>query len=67
MLEAIAICEELSGKKLNHLYSEDNRSGDHIWYISDVRKFQNHYPEWQYKYNLRDILEDIYNAQTQRF
>ncbi|MBD2464222.1 NAD-dependent epimerase/dehydratase family protein [Oscillatoria sp. FACHB-1407] len=67
MLEAIAICEELSGKKLNYVYSEDNRSGDHIWYISDVRKFQSHYPQWHYKYNLRDILEDIYNAQAQRF
>ncbi|MDX2212964.1 MAG: NAD-dependent epimerase/dehydratase family protein [Oculatellaceae cyanobacterium bins.114] len=67
MLEAIATCEAISGKKLNYAYSEDNRSGDHIWYISDVRKFQSHYPQWHYKYNLQDILEDIYNAQTQRF
>ncbi|KGF72011.1 NAD-dependent epimerase [Neosynechococcus sphagnicola sy1] len=66
MLEAIAICEELSGKKLQYSYTEDNRSGDHIWYISDVGKFQSHYPEWQYKYNLRDILVDIYQAQVSR-
>lgn len=66
MLEAIAICEELSGKNLDYTYTDDNRSGDHIWYISDVRKFQSHYPSWQYKYSLRDILEDIYFAQVNR-
>jgi CDP-paratose 2-epimerase len=67
MLEAIGICEELAGKKLDYTYTDDNRSGDHIWYISDVRKFQNHYPDWQYKYSLRNILEDIYEAQSSRF
>lgn len=66
MLEAITICEDLAGKKLNYNYTEENRSGDHIWYISDVRKFQSQYPQWQYKYNLRDILEDIYTAQAVR-
>ena len=66
MLEAIAICENLSDNKLNYTYTDDNRSGDHIWYISDVRKFQSHYPEWHYKYNVQDILKDIYNAQLSR-
>lgn len=66
MLEAIALCEELSGKKLQYSYAEDNRSGDHIWYISDVRKFQAHYPEWKYEYDLKTILRDIYNAQVAR-
>lgn len=66
MLEAIAICEELSGKKLQYTYAEDNRSGDHIWYISDVRKFQLHYPDWQYQYDLPAILKDIYTAQVTR-
>jgi len=62
MLEAIAIGEELSGNKLDYTYLEDNRVGDHIWYISDVRKFQGHYPDWSYQYNQRDILEEIYRA-----
>ncbi|MGI0489611.1 NAD-dependent epimerase/dehydratase family protein [Pantanalinema rosaneae CENA516] len=66
MLEAIAICEELAGKKLEYTYAEDNRAGDHIWYISDVRKFQAHYPDWQYQYDLQTILKDIYLAQTAR-
>jgi CDP-paratose 2-epimerase len=66
MLEAITICEELSGRKLDYSYTDDNRSGDHIWYVSDVHKFQSHYPDWYYKYDLRRILEDICIAQTER-
>jgi CDP-paratose 2-epimerase len=66
MLEAISICEEISGMKLEYTYTEDNRSGDHIWYISDVRKFQSHFPQWHYKYKLRSIFEEIYTAQTSR-
>lgn len=66
MVEAIAICETLAGKKLQYSYAENNRSGDHIWYISDVRKFQSHYPEWKYEYNLDMILQDIYHAQVAR-
>lgn len=62
MLEAIEICEQLSGKKLNHTYVEDNRIGDHIWYISDVRRFQSHYPNWKYRYGLNDILKEIHAA-----
>ena len=62
MLEAIEICEELSGKKLDWTYVEDNRIGDHIWWISDVRRFQEHYPGWQYRYDLRGILREIHAA-----
>lgn len=66
MLEAIAICEELTDRKLSYTYTDKNRSGDHIWYISDVQKFKSHYPEWDYNYNIRNILEEIYEAQLRR-
>jgi CDP-paratose 2-epimerase len=71
MLEAIALCEEVSGRKLNWNYSDTNRIGDHIWYVSDVRAFQSDYPEWSYKYDLRAIIEANYQgwcnrAQTSR-
>ena len=62
MLEAIALCEEISGRKLPWEYVEDNRIGDHIWWISDVRKFREHYPEWDFRYGLREILEEIHAA-----
>jgi CDP-paratose 2-epimerase len=66
LLEAKAICERMTSKKLNSEYCEENRSGDHIWYISDVRKFQSHYPVWKYKYATEGILQDIYSAQVGR-
>src|SRR5438067_2484529 len=62
MLEAIALCEEISGRKLTWSYEEANRIGDHIWWISDVGKFQKHYPTWEFRYSLREILEEIHRA-----
>ena len=62
MLEAITRCEQISGKILDWTYLEDNRIGDHIWWISDVRRFQAHYPAWQYRYDLRGILTEIHTA-----
>ncbi|MCK6694443.1 MAG: NAD-dependent epimerase/dehydratase family protein, partial [Thermoanaerobaculia bacterium] len=57
--EAIAICEEITGNKMNCHYSGENRIGDHIWYISDVRKFRAHYPGWEYRFGVREILESL--------
>lgn len=61
ILEAINMCEEISGEKIKTTYVDKNRIGDHIWWISDNSKFQSHYPEWKFKYSLKDILIDIYN------
>ncbi len=66
MLEAIKLSEKIAGKKLNWSYSETNRIGDHIWWISDVSKFKDHYPKWGYKYDLKDILEQINDGLTSR-
>ena len=62
MLEAINLSEEISGRRLTWKYEEANRIGDHIWWISDVRKFQAHYPEWKFRYGLREIVEEIHAA-----
>ena len=62
MLEAIELCQEISGRKLTWSYDDTARAGDHIWWISDVRKFQSHYPGWKVRYGLRDILEEIHAA-----
>ncbi|BDD01735.1 NAD-dependent epimerase/dehydratase family protein [Persicobacter psychrovividus] len=66
MMEAIEICEGVTGKKMNYSYSDDNRIGDHIWYVSDLTKFKNHYPDWHWKYNLEDILNQIHTGITVR-
>jgi len=62
MLEAIDLCQKISGKQLRWEYVDENRSGDHIWWISDVRSFQRDYPNWRYRYDLRGILEEIHEA-----
>jgi len=62
MLEAIAMCEHISGRKMNTTYIDDNRIGDHIWWISDVSKFQRHYPGWQLTKSVPDILQEIYES-----
>ncbi len=67
VLEAITKCEEISGKKFNYKYTDGNRSGDHIWWISDVSKFKKHYPSWNYKYNLNDILNQMHASMASRF
>lgn len=67
MIEAIEICKDITGKKMNYSYIENNRMGDHIWWISDLNKFRSHYPEWNYKYNLKDILIDIFQNSVFQF
>ncbi len=67
MLEAISVCEELTGRPMNWSYADGNRAGDHIWWISDVRRFQSHYPEWSYRYDVRGILSEIHDAMAERF
>jgi CDP-paratose 2-epimerase len=66
MLEAIDWCEKISGNKMSYSYSETNRIGDHIWYISDVNKFKLHYPTWNWKYNLEDTLVEMHDRMNDR-
>jgi CDP-paratose 2-epimerase len=63
MLEAIEISENIAQKKLNYRYIDETRKGDHKWYISNLSKFQNDYPNWEISYGIEDILLDIYLAQ----
>ena len=67
MLEAIQICESIADKKLDWTYSETNRIGDHIWWISDIQKFKDHYPNWDLTYSVTDILKEIYSANISRW
>jgi CDP-paratose 2-epimerase len=66
MTEAIKICEKITSNKMNYSYSDTNRIGDHIWYISDVSKFQTHFPSWTWKYDLNETLEQIFNGMRSR-
>lgn len=59
ILEAIKKVEKLLKKKAVYEYSNISRSGDHIWYISDVSKFKSHYPKWDFTYDGNRIIEEI--------
>ena len=67
MLEAIEIGQQIAGKELQWNYSETNRVGDHIWWISDDSKFMRHYPEWQLQYDVRGILQEMYEQNLERW
>lgn len=64
MMECIKIVEDMTGKKLDSTYSERNRMGDHICYISDLTKLRTHYPNWGITISLPKICEEIIAAQT---
>ena len=66
MLEARVLCEEISGNKMNFSYSETNRIGDHIWYVSDLSKFKSHYPDWNWEYDLRQTLVQMHDSMVKR-
>ncbi len=66
VLEAIEIAEKISGKKLVYTLSDQAREGDHIWWISDVSRFQNDYPEWRYEYDLETTIKEIVEATTEK-
>jgi CDP-paratose 2-epimerase len=63
MLEAIERIEQLTGRKLDWRYVDEARKGDHICYISNLGKFQRHYPNWKITRGLDAILEEIIASQ----
>lgn len=62
LCEAMTLCEQISGRALRTQYVEQPRVGDQIWYISDTRKFEAHYPGWRVTRDVRAILQEIHDA-----
>ena len=62
ILEAIEIIEKELNIKIKKKFVKKSRVGDHIWYISNNKKFIKKYPKWKQKFNIRRIILDlIYN------
>jgi CDP-paratose 2-epimerase len=66
ILEAFDRVAALSGKKMEYEYIDQHRAGDHICYISDLTKMQNHYPGWHLTKSLEKIFEEIFCSWTGR-
>jgi CDP-paratose 2-epimerase len=61
MLEAIELCEQIASRELNWQLSDQNRIGDHRWWISDLEPFRADYPDWDITYDLETVLQEIYD------
>ena len=67
MLEAIALCEQITGRKLDWTLGETPRIGDHRWWISDLGEFKSDYPGWKLEYDVEAILREIYEQNADRW
>ncbi|NQT16656.1 MAG: NAD-dependent epimerase/dehydratase family protein [Planctomycetes bacterium] len=66
ILECFQMLEEHLCRPVNYQYVDQNRTGDHICYFSDLRKMKQHFPKWRITWSLNDIVEDMTNAEIQR-
>jgi CDP-paratose 2-epimerase len=67
VLEAIARCEEISGRELRWVYDGTNRIGDHIWWIGDNGRFERDHPGWKLEYDVDRILREIHDENVDRW
>ncbi len=67
MMEAVRLCEEITGRELDSEYVDQSRKGDHIWWVSDVSRFQQHYPDWRHNYDVPAILKEIFERNRKRW
>ena len=67
MIEAIEISKNITGNNFEYKYLDQNRIGDHIWYVSNIEKFKKDYPNWELNYNVEEILNEIYEKNVQRW
>ena len=63
ILEAASIASEITGNPMKLLYNPIERSGDHVWWVTDLTKFKSTYPEWSIKYDVNSIMSEIYETQ----
>ena len=59
IIEALKFVENISGIKIKKKFLKLNRTGDHIWYISNIKKFKKHYPNWKQKFNTYKIIKEL--------
>ncbi|MGA3283702.1 MAG: NAD-dependent epimerase/dehydratase family protein [Verrucomicrobiota bacterium] len=66
VLEAFELAEKFSGRAMKYAYVEQNRTGDHICYYSDLRKMRAHYPKWDLTRSLEQTIREIVEAWQKR-
>lgn len=66
ILEAFRMTEELTGRKQDFVYVDENRIGDHICYYSDLSRMKADYPEWDITISLPTIFEQVVESWKRR-
>ena len=59
ILEALNFIQKKVGLKIKKNILKKNRIGDHIWYVSSMKKFKRHYPNWKRNYSSKKILDEL--------
>jgi CDP-paratose 2-epimerase len=67
VLEAIELCEMITNREMKWSYAPEHRKGDHVWYISDLSKFQSYFPKWVVAHTVPDILREIFEQNVERW
>ena len=67
VIEAIAQCEAITGRKMQAPLVDENRIGDHIWWMSDTRKLEAHLPDWKLTRGIDQILREIHDYNQERW
>ena len=66
VLECIQLIEQLSKYRVRYTISDTNRVGDHICYISDLRKLKSQFPEWSIRISLKDMLVKMIETEERK-
>jgi CDP-paratose 2-epimerase len=66
VLECITMIKELTGYEVKWTYKDQNRIGDHICYMSDLRKLKSHFPGWSITRPLPEIIREMVKAEERR-
>lgn len=67
VLEAISMCEEITARTLDWTYIDEHRVGDHMWWIGDNGRFEEHYPDWKLEYDVSAILNEMFETNKDRW
>ena len=59
IIEALSLVQKIAGIKIEMKTLKQNRIGDHIWYISSMKKFKKHYPKWKQVYSTKKIINEL--------
>jgi CDP-paratose 2-epimerase len=67
VLEAIDLVQDVTGEEMMWTLRDENRVGDHIWWISDNARFASHYPEWKQAYDVRAIAGELFERNREHW